>query len=93
MAPSIARICLNVATALATMAVLLVQPAIAQQPHLEKLRSLTSLLAEGFEVKAATSTQSGIVGTLVLQKDAQVFLCSSRELTIQPTTFECWLLK
>jgi len=84
---------LTIAASLASAAVLRAPHAIAQQPHVEKLWTLTSLLADGFEVKAATSTQSGIVGTLVVQKDKQVFLCSSKELTIQPMTFECWPVK
>jgi len=67
-------------------------PCGAQQPRLPKLLPLSSLTAQGFEVKAATS-QSGVVGTLVLQKDKDVFLCSSKELSIQPTVFECWPVK
>ena len=68
-------------------------PAAAQQPRQAKLSPLSSLVAEGFEVKAATGTQSGVVSTLVLQKDKDVFLCSSKDLSIQPTAFECWPVK
>lgn len=71
---------------------LLSQPAAAQQPQV-KLSPLTSLIAEGFEIKAATGNQSGVVSTLVLQKDKSVFLCSSKDLSIQPQAFECWPIK
>jgi len=53
---------------------------------------MSTLTAEGFEIKAATG-QSGVVGTLVLQKDKEVYLCSSKELSIQPSEFECWPVK
>ena len=53
---------------------------------------MSTLTAEGFEIKAATG-QSGVVGTLVLQKDKEVYLCSSKELSIQPSVFECWPVK
>jgi len=77
----------------ASLSMLFAQAAAAQQPRLAKLLPLASLLAEGFEVKAATGTQSGVVSTLVLQKDKDVFLCSSKDLSIEPTAFECWPVK
>lgn len=65
----------------------------AQQPRSPKPVSLSSLTAQGFEIKAATGTQSGIVSMLVLQKDKDVYLCGSSDLSIQPTAFECWPVK
>jgi hypothetical protein len=71
-----------------------VRPGAAQQPpRAAKQVSLSSLTAQGFEVKAAAGTQSGVISTLVLQKDKDVFLCSSVDLSIEPTTFECWPVK
>jgi hypothetical protein len=69
------------------------QPAGAQQPRAIKFVSLSSLTAQGFEIKGLTGNQSGVVGTLVLQKDQDVFLCDSKDLSIQPTAFECWPVK
>jgi len=69
------------------------RPSAAQQPRSPKPVSLSSLTAQGFEIKAATGTQSGVVSTLVLQKDKDVFLCGSSDLSIQPTAFECWPVK
>lgn len=65
------------------------RPAAAQQPRSPKSVSLSSLTAQGFEIKAATGTQSGVVSTLVLQKDKEVFLCGASDLSIQPTAFAC----
>jgi hypothetical protein len=48
------------------------------------------LVAAGFDIKAVTGNQSGVVGTLVLQKDKDVYLCEAKDLSIQPTAFECW---
>lgn len=73
---------------------LLSQSARAQQPRpLPKLVSLSSLIAQGFEIKGLTGNQSGVVSTLVLQKDKDVYLCDSKDLSIQPTAFECWPVK
>lgn len=84
---------LMIATTLAMSLLSVVsQPAAAQQPRVAKLLPLSSLTDQGFEIKAATG-QSGVVGTLVLQKNKDVFLCSSKELSIQPTEFECWSVK
>jgi hypothetical protein len=55
--------------------------------------SLSSLAAAGFEIKAVTGNQSGVVGTLVLQKGQDVYLCEAKDLSIQPTAFECWPVK
>lgn len=65
------------------------------QPAAQLLRKVTlsSLTAQGFEIKAATGNQVGTVGTLVLQKEKDVYLCSSRDLSIDPTSFECWPVK
>jgi hypothetical protein len=54
---------------------------------------LSSLTAQGFEIKGLTGNQSGVIGTLVLQKDKEVFLCESKDLSIQPIAFECWPVK
>jgi len=80
------------ATLAVSLSAVFSQPAAAQQPRVAKLFPLSSLTAQGFEIKAATG-QSGVVGTLVLQKDKDVFLCSSKEISIQPTEFECWPVK
>jgi hypothetical protein len=73
---------------------LLWHPARAQQPRpLPKLVSLSSLIAQGFEIKGLTGNQSGVVSTLVLQKDKDIYLCDSKDLSIQPTAFECWPVK
>ncbi len=68
------------------------QPAVAQLSRLPKV-SLASLIAQGFEIKAATGNQVGVVGTLILQKDKEVFMCASKDLSIEPTAFECWAVK
>lgn len=65
----------------------------AQQPRSPKSVSLSSLTAQGFEIKAATGTQSGVVSMLLLQKDKDVYLCGSSDLSIQPTAFACWPVK
>jgi len=73
---------------------LLAQSVDAQQPRTTaKMVSLSSLVAQGFEIKAVSGNQSGVVGTLVVQKDKDVYLCDSKDLSIQPTTFECWPVK
>ncbi|HUI15071.1 MAG TPA: hypothetical protein VL048_16565 [Xanthobacteraceae bacterium] len=75
-------------------AVAIAQSADAQQPRpTTKLIALSSLVAAGFKIKAATGNQSGVVGTLVLQKDKDVYLCDAKDLSIQPTAFECWPVK
>jgi len=81
------------ATVAASLSMLGPHPAAAQQPRQAKLSTLESLLAAGFEVKTAVGTQSGVVSTLVVQKDKDVFLCSSKDLSIQPLAFECWPIK
>jgi hypothetical protein len=68
------------------------QPAAAQQTRLAKV-SLSSLTAQGFEIKAVSGNQAGVIGTLVLQKEKDVYLCNSRDLSIDPTSFECWPVK
>jgi hypothetical protein len=85
--------CLFAAVVAASLLALPLRPAAAQQPRSPKSVSLASLTAQGFEIKAATGTQSGVVATLVLQKDKDVFLCGSADLSIQPTAFECWPVK
>jgi hypothetical protein len=76
----------------ANMLGLLAQPAGAQQTRLAKV-PLSSLTAQGFEIKAAVGKQAGVIQTLVLQKDEQIFLCDSKDLSIDPVSFECWRLK
>jgi len=84
---------LFVAAAAASLLALPPRPTAAQQPRLPKQVSLASLTAQGFEVKAVTGTQSGVVSTLVLQKDKDVYLCAASDLSIQPTAFSCWPVK
>ncbi len=87
------RSCLVVAAIVtANMLGLPALPAGAQQTRLVKV-PLSSLTAQGFEVKAAAGNQAGVIQTLVLQKDEQVFLCDSRDLSIDPVVFECWQIK
>jgi hypothetical protein len=71
---------------------LMSQPAGAQPSRSPRV-SLASLTAQGFEIKAVTGNQSGVVSALVLQKDKDVFLCESKDLSIEPTDFECWPVK
>jgi hypothetical protein len=84
---------LFVAAVAASLLVLAARPGAAQQPRSPKPVSLSSLTAQGFEIKAATGTQSGVVSTLVVQKDKEVFLCGASDLSIQPTAFACWPVK
>jgi hypothetical protein len=72
---------------------LIAQTAGAQQPPRAKLVALSALIADGFEVKGVSSNQAGVASTLVLQKDKDVYLCASKDLSIQPTAFECWPVK
>lgn len=88
---ALARTRLLLAACLVSVSSVVSQPAGAQQP-VTRLIPMSTLTAEGFEIKAATG-QSGVVGTLVLQKDKEVYLCSSKELSIQPSQFECWPVK
>jgi hypothetical protein len=71
---------------------LFARPAGAQQTRVAKV-ALSTLTAQGFEIKAATGNQAGVVQTLVLQKAEQVFLCDSKDLSIDPLAFECWQIK
>ncbi len=54
---------------------------------------LSALTAQGFEVKAAIGSQVGVIQTLVLQKGELVFLCSGKDLSIEPLAFEYWQVK
>jgi hypothetical protein len=87
-----ARNSLILAAILAASLSLPVHPADAQQPRLARV-TLSSLTAQGFEIKAATGNQAGVIQTLVLQKGEQVFLCDSKDLSIDPLAFECWQVK
>jgi hypothetical protein len=71
---------------------LFARPAGAQQTRLARV-ALSTLTAQGFEIKAATGNQAGVVQTLVLQKAERVFLCDSKDLSIDPLAFECWQIK
>jgi hypothetical protein len=64
----------------------------AQQTRLTKV-PLSSLIAQGFEIKAAAGNQAGVIQTPVLQKGERVFLCDSKDLSIDPVAFECWQIK
>ncbi len=85
--------CLFAAVVAASLVAFPWRPSEAQQPRSPKSVSLSALTAQGFEIKAATGTQSGVVSMLVLQKDKDVYLCGSSDLSIQPTAFECWPVK
>jgi hypothetical protein len=76
----------------AIMLGLLAQPAGAQQTRLAKV-PLSSLTAQGFEVKAAAGNQAGVVQTLVLQKANRFFCATAKTFSIDPVAFECWQLK
>jgi hypothetical protein len=71
---------------------LFARPAGAQQTRPARV-ALSTLTSQGFEIKAATGNQAGVVQTLVLQKAEQVFLCDSEDLSIDPLAFECWQIK
>jgi hypothetical protein len=71
---------------------LFAHPAGAQQTRVAKV-ALSSLTAQGFEIKAAFGNQAGVIKTLVLQKGEQVFLCDGKDLSIEPLAFECWQIK
>jgi len=86
-----AKLILAIASAASLLSVLC-QPAGAGPASLRKV-SLSSLTAQGFEIKGVTATQSGVVSTLVLQKEKEVFLCESKDLSIEPLSFECWPVK
>lgn len=93
MAPRFTSVAVTLAVAIAALASV-ADLAIAQSPRTTtKLIPLSSLVAAGFEIKAATGNQSGVAGTLVLQKDKDVYLCDAKDLSIQPTAFECWPVK
>jgi len=78
----------------ATVSTVLAQTGQTQRPQpAPKLVSLSSLVAQGFEIKGLTGNQSGVVTTLVLQKDKDVYLCEPKDLSIEPTAFECWPVK
>lgn len=82
----------NFIAAAAVVAASLPAHAEPAQPRLKRV-SLSSLTAQGFEVKAIAGNQVGVASTLVLQKDKDVFLCASRDLSIDPIEFECWPIK
>jgi hypothetical protein len=90
MRSALTRNSVMLAAALAASSV--TQPAGAQQTRLARV-SLSSLTAQGFEIKAVSGNQAGVIGTLVLQKEKDVYLCNSRDLSIDPTSFECWPVK
>ena len=79
------------------LAAILAASALAQTAHAQLTRTarvaLSSLTAQGFEIKAVSGNQAGVIGTLVLQKEKEVYLCNSRDLSIDPTAFECWPVK
>jgi hypothetical protein len=68
------------------------QPPGAVAAPLSKV-TLSSLTAQGFEIKAVSGNQAGVVGTLVLQREKDVFMCESKDMSIEPTAFECWPVK
>jgi hypothetical protein len=86
-----ALVAATLAAALSTVLLtVLAQPAAAQPRRTIKFTSLSSLTAAGFEIKAVSGNQAGVIGTLVLQKDKDVYMCDSKDLSIQPTAFQCW---
>ncbi|HUD87452.1 MAG TPA: hypothetical protein VMR17_13425 [Xanthobacteraceae bacterium] len=87
------RTSLFVATmAAASLLSLSSQPRDAVAAPLQKV-TLASLTAQGFEIKAVSGNQAGVIGTLVLQREKDVFMCESRDMSIEPTAFECWPVK
>jgi hypothetical protein len=87
------RIGLFVATIAAVSVLsLMSQPTGAVAAALQKV-TLSSLTAQGFEIKAVSGNQAGVIGTLVLQKDKDVFMCESKDMSIEPIAFECWPVK
>jgi len=81
------------ATLAASLSGVLCQPAAAQQPARLAKVPLSSLLAQGFEIKAMSGNQVGVPTTLLLQRQRDVFLCDAKDLSIEPVAFECWAIK
>jgi hypothetical protein len=71
---------------------LMAQPDGALSAQSQKV-ALSTLTAQGFEIKAVSGNQAGVIGTLVLQKEKEVFMCESRDLSVEPIAFECWPVK
>lgn len=62
-------------------------PAVAQQPAAQPQQqrpSMTSLTAQGFEIKSACVQCLGLAASVFLQKDSQVFVCA---LTGEPANY------
>jgi len=78
--------------AAASLLSLISQPRDAVAAPLQKV-TLASLTAQGFEIKAVSGNQAGVIGTLVLQREKDVFMCESKDMSIEPTAFECWPVK
>jgi hypothetical protein len=90
---ALARMRLFVATmAAASLLSLISQSPGAVAAPLQKV-TLSSLTAQGFEIKAVSGNQAGVIGTLVLQKEKDVFMCESKDMSIEPIAFECWPVK
>lgn len=90
---ALTRMSLFVATtAAASLLSLMSQPTGAVAAPLQKV-TLSSLTAQGFEIKAVSGNQAGVIGTLVLQKEKDVFMCESKDMSIEPLAFECWPVK
>jgi hypothetical protein len=90
---ALTRMSLFVATmAAASLLSLMSQPRGAVAAPLQKV-TLSSLTAQGFEIKAVSGNQAGVIGTLVLQKEKDVFMCESKDMSIEPIAFECWPVK
>jgi hypothetical protein len=79
------------------LAAILAASTLAQTTHAQQTRAarvaLSSLTAQGFEIKAVSGNQAGVIGTLVLQKENEVYLCNSKDLSIDPAAFECWPIR
>src|SRR5580658_9044783 len=71
---------------------LMAEPNGQRSAPLQKV-ALSTLTAQGFEIKAVSGNQAGVIGTLVLQKDKDVFMCESRDLSVEPIAFACWAVK
>jgi hypothetical protein len=67
-------------------------PNAALAAQLQKV-ALSTLTAQGFEIKAVSGNQAGVIGTLVLQKQKDVFMCESKDLSVEPIAFDCWPVK
>ncbi len=82
---SISRFCYRSAVLLTV--VTFCAPAVAQQPAAQPQQqrpSITSLTAQGFEIKSSCVQCLSLAASVFLQKDSQVFVCA---LTPEPANY------